>query len=143
MASGKTSSVVEVRKTMRRIYAAFEKLDATELDSNFEHGPGLLAFGTDWDEKFSGWKQYRDVHTTQFAALKSFEFTSKELEVHVDGRVAWAADRPHWRIELKTGEKVEDDVRITAVLRWDEKRRRWLVVQWHVSSGLKQRMHEY
>ena len=90
-----------------------------------------------------GWKKYKDVHTVQFAALKKFRFESRELEVHVLGDVAWVADRPHWQIETRAGEKVESDVRITAVLGWDAKAKRWLVEQWHVSSGLKERLHEY
>ena len=46
-------------------------------------------------------------------------------------------------IETKVGEKVKSDVRVTAVLRWNAEARRWLVVQWHVSSGLKERLPEY
>jgi ketosteroid isomerase-like protein len=133
----------QVRETMLNIYGAFERLDAQALDRNFSHSDDLLAFGTDWDEKFAGWKQYRDVHTVQFAALRSFSFGSRELEAHVHGETAWAADRPHWRIETKAGDKVESDVRVTAVLRWSADEKRWLVVQWHVSSGLKERLHEY
>ncbi len=128
---------------MLRIYHAFENLDAKALDENFSHTDDLLAFGTDWDEKFEGWKHYKDVHAVQFAALKRFTFTSRELEAHVLGDVAWAADRPRWQIETKDGVKVESEVRITAVLRWNERAKRWLVVQWHVSSGLKERLHEY
>ena len=133
----------QVKKTMLRIYEAFEDLDAQSLDENFSHSDDLLAFGTDWDEKFEGWKQYKDVHSVQFAALKHFEFKSRELETHVAGDVAWAADRPHWRIETKDGQKVESDVRVTAVLRRSAGAKSWLVVQWHVSSGLKERLHEY
>ena len=135
--------VEQVKETMLGIYRAFEKLDARALDENFSHSDDLLAFGTDWDEKFAGWKMYKDVHTVQFAALKKFRFKSTELEAHVLGAVAWAADRAHWQIETKTGEKVESDVRITAVLGWDARSKRWLVRQWHVSSGLKERLHEY
>lgn len=141
--SKKPGSQEKVKETMLRIYGAFARLDADGLDENFSHENELLAFGTDWDEKFSGWKEYKDVHTTQFGALKSFKFESRELEVHVNGETAWAADRPLWRIETKSGEKVKSDVRVTAVLNWDASRRRWLVVQWHVSSGLKERLHEY
>jgi ketosteroid isomerase-like protein len=133
----------QVRDTILRVYEGFEQLDADVVDQNYSHDDGLLAFGSDWDEKFSGWKQYRDVHTVQFKALKRFKFTSRELEVHVDGAIAWVADRPHWEIETKAGEEVKDDVRVTAVLRRDGKTGRWLIVQWHVSAGLKERMHEY
>jgi ketosteroid isomerase-like protein len=133
----------QVKETMLGIYGAFERLDAQALDGNFSHSNELLAFGTDWDEKFAGWKQYKDVHAVQFAALKSFRFKSEELEAHVHGEVAWAADKPHWQIETKAGERVKSDVRITAVLRWSAEAKRWLVVQWHVSSGLKERLHEY
>lgn len=128
---------------MLRIYRAFEKLDAGALDGNFDHSDDLLAFGTDWDEKFEGWKDYKDIHTVQFKALRGFKFESRELDVHVSGEVAWAADRPHWQVETADGEKVESDLRLTAVLRWDARKERWLVVQWHVSSGLKERLHEY
>jgi ketosteroid isomerase-like protein len=138
-----SQKIAEVRKTMFRIYRAFERLDAKSLDENFSHTDDLLAFGTDWDEKFAGWRQYQDVHTVQFRAVKTFRFTSRELEVHVDDGVAWAADRPQWEIETKTGEKFKGDMRVTAVLRWDSKNGRWLVVQWHVSVGLKERLHEY
>jgi ketosteroid isomerase-like protein len=135
--------VGQVKKTMLGIYRAFENLDARALDENFSHSDDLLAFGTDWDEKFAGWKMYKDVHTVQFAALKKFRFKSTELEAHVLGDVAWAADRARWQIETKAGEKVESDVRITAVLGWDAGAKRWIVRQWHVSSGLKERLHEY
>ena len=133
----------QVARTMLRIYDAFQSLDARALDENFEHSGDLLAFGTDWDEKFEGWRQYKDVHTVQFKALKRFRFQSKELKTNVFGDVAWAADRAHWSIETKDGERVESDVRITSVLRWNPDSKRWLVVQWHVSSGLKERLHEY
>jgi ketosteroid isomerase-like protein len=139
----KRAAEERVRDTMLSIYRAFEDLDAQALDENFSHSDDLLAFGTDWDEKFAGWKRYKDVHAVQFQALRSFRFESRELEVHVDGKAAWAADRPRWRIETKAGEKVKTEVRITAVLRWDAAARRWLVVQWHVSEGLRERLHEY
>ena len=139
----KKAAEERVRETMLGIYGAFEDLDAQALDENFSHSDDLLAFGTDRDEKFAGWKRYKDVHAVQFQALRSFRFESRELEVHVDGNVAWAADRPRWRIETKVGEKVKTEVRITAVLHRDPAARRWLVVQWHVSEGLRERLHEY
>ena len=132
----------QVKQIMRNIYRAFEALDAEKLDANFSHSNELIAFGTDWDEKFVGWNEYKDVHRTQFAALKSFKFTAKELEAHVNGNVAWASDRPHWEIETKAGERVENNVRITAVLE-KEADLYWRVVQWHVSVGLGTRLHEY
>jgi len=133
----------KVRETILKVYKGFEQLDATAVDRNFSHDEGLLAFGSDWDEKFSGWKQYRDVHTVQFKALKRFRFTAMELEVHVNGDTAWVADRPHWEIETKTGEKIVNDMRVTAVLRRDPESGEWLILQWHVSAGMKERMHEY
>jgi SnoaL-like domain len=134
----------DVRKTMLRIYHAFEALDAELLGENFSHTEDLIAFGTDWDEKFVGWQQYKDVHRVQFGALTRFKFITRELAVHAssDG-FAWASDRPLWEIETAAGEKLKTGVRVTAVLRWSAAKRRWLVVQWHVSSGLKERLHEY
>ena len=137
-----SEDIEQVKATMRRIYSAFEELDAEKLDANFSHGDELLAFGTDWDEKFVGWNAYKDVHKVQFQALKSFEFTGRELDIHVNGETAWVADRPHWRIEIKAGERLDEDMRITAVLKKDPSGA-WLVVQWHVSVGLKERLHEY
>jgi hypothetical protein len=67
----------EVKETMIDVYRGFEALDAEELDANFAHSPELIAFGTDWDEKFLGWDQYQDVHRIQFNALKSFKFEEK------------------------------------------------------------------
>lgn len=132
----------KVRQTVLGIYDSFEKLDAERLDQNFEHSSELLAFGTDQDEKFKGWSEYKDVHGVQFKALKSFEFSPRELEVHVHGETAWVADRPHWKIETKDGERVDADMRITSVLRKEPSNGRWLVVQWHVSVGM-QRLHQY
>jgi ketosteroid isomerase-like protein len=145
--SDATNSLVEVRDVVQRIYKAFEDLDAEKLDQNFDHSSELLAFGTDWDEKFVGWDSYKNVHTIQFKALKKFKFTSKELDIHVKGDIAWIADRPQWQIETKEGQKIENDVRITAVLKRDNangnNNHRWRVVQWHVSVGLGTRLHEY
>lgn len=135
----------KVRETILQIYSAFEKLNAKLLDENFAHSEELLAFGTDQDEKFQGWGQYKDVHTVQFEAVKSFKFLPKELEVHIHNDIAWIADRPHWIVETKTGERVDSDMRITAVLKKEGQgsSTRWLVVQWHVSVGLQQRLHDY
>jgi ketosteroid isomerase-like protein len=132
-----------VKQTILGIYKAFEKLDAKLLDENFVHSEELLAFGTDQDEKFQGWNEYKDVHTVQFKAVKSFKFTPKELEAHVHDDIAWIADRPHWDVETKSGERVSSDMRITAVLKKDPSLDQWQVVQWHVSAGLQQRLHEY
>ena len=131
-----------VKQVISNIYRAFEELDAEKLDAHFSHTDDLIAFGTDWDEKFVGWNQYRDVHKVQFGALKSFKFESRELEVHVSGRVSWVSDRPHWEIETKEGERVKNNVRITAVLKKEDDGQ-WRVVQWHVSVGLSERLHEY
>lgn len=132
-----------VRETILSVYRGFEKLDADAVDRNFSHDEGLLAFGSDWDEKFSGWERYKNVHAVQFKALKRFRFASTELEVHVDGDIAWTADRPHWEIETKSGDRVSNDMRVTAVLKRDTRTDRWMIVQWHVSAGMKERMHEY
>ncbi len=133
--------LTNVRQTVLNIYKGFESLDADQLDTNFAHSPELVAFGTDWDEKFVGWDQYKDVHRVQFSALKSFKFETRELEVRLNRETAWASDRPHWEIETKNGEKVKQDVRITAVLK--KMNSDWKVVQWHVSVGLGRRLHEY
>jgi len=143
LASLQNSEIERVKQTVLGIYRAFEKLDAQLLDENFDHSEELLAFGTDQDEKFQGWNQYKDVHTVQFKALKSFKFVAKELDVHVHNDVSWIADRPHWFIETKSGEKLDSDMRITAVLRKERSSGKWLVVQWHVSVGLSQRLHQY
>ena len=126
---------------MLNIYKGFESLYADQLDVNFAHSPELVAFGTDWDEKFLGWDQYKDVHRVQFSALKSFKFQTRELEVRLNRETAWASDRPHWEIETKSGEKVKQDVRTTIVLKKMDSG--WKVVQWHVSVGLGKRLHEY
>ncbi len=133
--------LTNVRQTVLNIYKGFESLDADQLDTNFAHSPELVAFGTDWDEKFVGWDQYKDVQRVQFSALKSFKFETTELEVRLNRETAWASDRPHWEIETKNGEKVKQDVRITAVLK--KMNSDWKVVQWHVSVGLGRRLHEY
>jgi ketosteroid isomerase-like protein len=130
-----------VRQTMLEIFQGFEALDAEKLDINFAHTPDMIAFGTDWDEKFVGWDQYRDLHRVQFSSWKSFKFETRELEVRVNGETAWASDRPHLEIETKKGEHVKEDVRITAVLMKIDSF--WRVVQWHVSVGLGKRLHEY
>ena len=130
-----------IKETILSIYRGFESLDAEKLDSNFDHSPDLVAFGTDWDEKFVGWEQYKDVHEVQFDALRSFKFEARELDVKVNDGIAWVSDRPHWEIETRDGEKISEDVRITAVLK--KIGQDWKVVQWHVSVGLGKRLHSY
>ena len=142
MVRSESETVKEVRNTILEIYKGFEKLDANLVDQNFSHDNELLAFGTDWDEKFVGWKEYKDVHTIQFKALSSMKFKSRELSIHCQDKFAWIADRPHWEIATKNGEKINNDVRLTAVLKKDESHGRWLVVQWHVSVGMD-RLHSY
>lgn len=142
LAKSNGDAIKEVRKTILAIYKGFEKLDARLVDQNFSHGGELLAFGTDWDEKFVGWKGYKDVHTVQFKALSSMKFRPRELSIHCQGKLAWISDRPHWEIVTKKGEKINSDVRLTAVLKKDESKERWLVVQWHVSVGMN-RLHDY
>ena len=130
----------EVESVVRRIYGAFEALDARKLDANFSRTDVLTAFGTDEDEFFYGWEKYKSVHEVQFKALKSFQFTSTDLRVFQHGDSAWFSDRPRWKIETVKGEKVDTSVRITGVLIKDGGQ--WRIVQWHVSQGLP-RLHEY
>jgi ketosteroid isomerase-like protein len=130
----------EIEKIVKRTYAAFEALDAQELDENFSNTEMLTAFGTDQDEFFYGWKKYKSVHETQFRAVKSFRFASTDLRVFEHGDTAWFSDRPRWQIETIAGEKVDTEIRITGVLVKDHGE--WRIVQWHVSQGAP-RLHEY
>ncbi len=50
----KVISTDEVRNVIRKIYNAFEALDAKNLDQNFIHSDELVSFGTDQDERFVG-----------------------------------------------------------------------------------------
>src|SRR5271166_3668148 len=104
---------LEIETTIRAIYDAFEALNAEKLDENFAHTDELTAFGTDDDESFYGWDQYKSVHKTQFGAVKSFRFTSTDMRAFEHGDRAWFSDRAHWQIETKAGEKVDTTVRIT------------------------------
>jgi ketosteroid isomerase-like protein len=130
----------EVEATVRAVYAAFEGLDAKKLDENFSHTEGLTAFGTDEDEFFYGWEQYKSVHQTQFRVVKRFRFTSTDMRTFVHGDTAWFSDRVHWQIETKAGEKVDTKVRISGVML--KQQSKWRIVQWHVSQGVS-RLHEY
>jgi ketosteroid isomerase-like protein len=130
----------EIVAVVKEIFAAFEALDARELDETFSRTDELTAFGTDEDENFYGWQQYKSVHEVQFEALKVFQFKSTDLRVFERGDAAWFSDRPKWHIETKAGEKVDTQVRITGVLAREQGK--WRVVQWHVSQGVP-RLHEY
>jgi hypothetical protein len=33
------------------------------MDEEYSHRDDLLAYGTDWDEKFVGWQQNKNVHS--------------------------------------------------------------------------------
>jgi len=133
-------STEDVRRVVESIYSAFEALDAERLDKNFSKTEKLTAFGTDEDEFFYGWEQYKAVHQTQFKAVKSFKFTSTDMRAFEHGDTAWFSDRVHWQIETKAGEKVDTKVRITGVLTKQDGK--WAVIQWHVSQGVP-RLHEY
>jgi ketosteroid isomerase-like protein len=128
----------EVKQVILRVYEAFKELDAEKSDANFSHSQDLLAFGTEWDEKFVGWNAYKDVHPNQFDVLKWFRCTTRELCVHVQDGVAWISDRPRWEMETKDGKLISNDLRITAVLRKEggDIENSWRIVQWHVSVGL-------
>ena len=130
----------EIEAIVKGIYSAFESLDANKLDENFSHTDSLTAFGTDEDEFFYGWEQYKSVHQVQFKAVKNFEFTSMDMRSFEHGDTAWFSDRVHWKIETRAGEKVDTKVRITGVLAREQGK--WRIVQWHVSQGVA-RLHEY
>ena len=130
----------EVETVVKGVYSAFEALDANKLDENFSHTETLTAFGTDEDEFFYGWEQYKSIHQVQFKAVKRFQFKSMDMRTFEHDETAWFSDRVHWTIETKAGEKVDTNVRITGVL--VKEQGRWRIVQWHVSQGAE-RLHEY
>jgi len=113
------------------------------LDKYYFHSNDFVAFGTDYDEKFFGWNSYKDVHKIQFNALKNFKFLTSNVRINFQGDVAWITDTPVWEIETKKGKKIKSEVRLTAVLKRDRANNRWLIVQWHVSIGLGQKLHGY
>ncbi len=133
-------TVQEIETAVRTIYDAFQELNAGKLDENFTHTDEHTAFGTDEDEFFYGWEEYKSVHETQFRAVKSFRFTSTDMRAFEYGDTGWFSDRAHWEIETKAGEKVDTTVRITGVLL--RQQGKWRIIQWHVSQGVK-RLHEY
>lgn len=125
----------EVRSIVLGLLNAIEGLDVDALDSRFSRSTDLLAYGQGRTSRCKTWDEVNESHRQELQNLKSVKLTSRELEVHVRGRIAWIADRPIQSVVTNDGKHFEVELRITAVLEKEEPEEEWRIIQWHGSRG--------
>ena len=121
--------------TLERLYAAWSDLDPSKAAPFYAKDSSLTFFDVT-PMKYTGWSEYAAGVPKAFAAYSSGKFSlNDDLQVHLQGKLAWATST--WRGELtkKDGSKEAIEGRYTAVL--EKRGQDWLVIHEHMSVPMQ------
>ena len=122
----------EVEEANARFYRALETLDISQMDQVWSHGEHVRCVHPGWC-LLSGWDAVRQSWEAIFRDSSEMRFSISDVDVHVDGDLAW----------VTCGENILSEARgnlsVTAVLATNLFQRRgpdWLMVHHHASHIL-------
>ena len=123
-----TESQDEIRKVLDEMTEALNAGDAARLRTMVSQRPDAVHIGTDAEEWWTS-KQVSDV-TAAASGGDDIRVVADDIDIHVQGDVAWAAGRGRFT-RAGGGER---PVRMTCVL--IRENGQWKVVQSHASIGV-------
>lgn len=132
-----------VKATMNQFWQSFETSDISLVSEVMAHDLDMVIIGTDAEERWVGYEEFRTAMEQQFASMESLRVSldHEVFKIHHSGEVAWYSGVADFK-GTSLGEDFEfADLRVTAVL---EKRDvRWVIVQYHGSVPVAGKLVEY
>ena len=124
----------ELKALMRKELDAWQTLDPANAAPFYAKNAGDVYFDIA-PFKYAGWPAYADGVKQTFPDLASVKFTiGDDVQMHQQGRTAWAASSLHFDMVHKNGASESFDARWTLV--WEKRGAKWLVVHEHVSAPM-------
>ena len=121
-----------VEEANARFYRAFESLDISQMDEVWSHGGHVRCIHPGWF-LLSGWEAVRQSWEAIFKDSGEMRFGITDVDVHVDGDVAWVTCRENILSHAR------GQIAVTTLLATNMFERvggDWLMIHHHVSPAL-------
>ena len=115
---------------MNQLIEAFTKKDLDGTMVHFAPDPDVVMIGSGADEKGIGLTEIKALVERAFAQSEEISVQLGWYSVSSAGSVAWVASDAVIQVKI-SGQEISLPIRLTVVL--EQRRGRWLVVQWHDS----------
>lgn len=125
-------SVKEVQSVIDRYISAYVNRSLNELSSCVATDEDLMAFGTDKDESWAGWKGYSAAADTLFRVAKEISWKRGKTSIVFArcGQVAWFCEELSGRF-VTGGNQSECAFRLSGTA--ENRDGKWVIVQFHRS----------
>ncbi|MGV8120323.1 MAG: nuclear transport factor 2 family protein [Candidatus Xenobiia bacterium LiM19] len=122
----------QVNEALKRYYIALSERDIELLSDVMAHDEDMVCFGTDSDERWTGWSELEEIYRKQFEAITKYEISRHEQVVKLNP----SADTAWFSEILKAHVEAMDDIyelslRISGVL--EKREGKWVIVHFHRS----------
>lgn len=123
----------DIQAAIERFFHAMDTQNYDLMADLIAHDATMVHIGTDVGEIWRGWDELRRATEEQFASLRYYKATIRELSIHFSrsGDVAWYSHLLDARIQSDGPEVVWRGARFTGV--FEQREGRWKMVQSHVS----------
>ncbi|HLC41746.1 MAG TPA: nuclear transport factor 2 family protein [Methylomirabilota bacterium] len=125
----------EVLEVNDRFYRAFESLDLAEMESVWAKEPHVRCVHPGWS-LLSGWEAVRGSWEAIFRNTVEIRFTIRDVQVHIEGMVAWLTCTEDILSETR------GNIGVTSALAtniFERRGGRWLMIHHHSSHVFEAR----
>ena len=122
----------EVEDANARFYRALESLDILQMEQVWSHGDHVRCVHPGWS-LLSGWDAVRQSWEAIFRDSSEMRFSISDVDVHVDGDLAWVTCGEHILSQAR------GQIAVTALLATNMFERRggdWLMIHHHASHTM-------
>jgi len=122
----------QVNELLKRYYIALSERDIELLSDVMAHDEDMVNFGTDSDERWTGWSELEEIYRKQFEAITKYEIARHEQVVKLNpyADTAWFSEILKARVEAMD-DIYELSLRISGVL--EKREGKWVIVHFHRS----------
>lgn len=122
----------QVNELLKRYYIALSERDIELLSDVMAHDEDMVNFGTDSDERWTGWNELEEIYRKQFEAITKYEISRHEqvVKLNPSADTAWFSEILKARVEAMD-DIYELSLRISGVL--EKRDGKWVIVHFHRS----------
>lgn len=122
----------QVNELLKRYYIALSERDIELLSDVMAHDEDMVNFGTDSDERWTGWSELEEIYRKQFEAITKYEISRHEqvVKLNPSADTAWFSEILKARVEAMD-DIYELSLRISGVL--EKREGKWVIVHFHRS----------
>ncbi|MDQ7823709.1 MAG: nuclear transport factor 2 family protein [Candidatus Eremiobacteraeota bacterium] len=122
----------KVKETLDRYYRALSERNIGLLSEVMAQDEDMVSFGTDTDERWTGWSELEKIHRRQFEVITEYQTARHDsvVKLNASADTAWFSETLDAHVEVMD-ESYELSLRISGVL--EKREGKWVIVHFHRS----------